>query len=42
MTTGPVTEKLPLKDVDFGVAFEKECMAFSYGKGTIVANVFLP
>jgi hypothetical protein len=26
--------------VDFGVAFEKKCAAFSYGKGNFNANVF--
>jgi hypothetical protein len=40
MTSGPLTEKLPLRDVDFGVAFEKECAAFSYGKGKFIAHVF--
>jgi hypothetical protein len=33
MKSGPVTEKLQLKDVDFGVIFDKECHEISYGKG---------
>jgi hypothetical protein len=41
MTSGPVTEKLPLKDVDFGVIFEKECHEISYGKGKKNIHLFL-
>lgn len=33
MTSGPVAEKLQMKDVDFGAVFVKECHLFSYGKG---------
>jgi hypothetical protein len=33
MKSGPVAEKLQLKDVDFGVAFDKECHQYTFGKG---------
>jgi hypothetical protein len=41
MTLEPVTEKLPLKDVDFGVIFDKECHEISYGKGKKNIHLFL-
>jgi len=33
MSSGPFSEKLPLRDVDFGVDFEQKILSFSQGKG---------
>jgi hypothetical protein len=41
MKAGPVVEKLQLKDVDFGVAFDQECHAYAYGKGELKPLFFL-
>jgi hypothetical protein len=42
MRSGPLVEKLPLKEVDFGVAFDHECHQYAYGKGnsTVTYNNF--
>jgi len=33
MRAGPIREKLPMREVDFGIAFERECCEICSGKG---------
>ena len=40
-TSGPVTEKLPLKDVEFGVDFEENLLAFTRSGGELSENTVL-